>query len=390
MPLLPLTLPPLAAEAGHLSAIHSLIERSSNHHADTAAQLSESASSIKLLAVNHLAQLLIVELVTGEVQVLLDLDIPYFDPSLPIQLVVSPEGDYAAVSNRYGRYAGVYSLSTSAEILRLDRGHYHEDKSMFPLAFASCDGKLQLIHGTAWNRLDMTEIPTGRVLTRRTIAAAQEGGEAQALGGVPDLDYFHGKLIPSHNGTWLADTGWVWAPVGLVRTFSLQQWLTNPWESENGDSIRYFFQTEDWDLPVAWLDYDRLAVWGQVDVELLDEEDWADIGDQPAIAVFDVRTGQLTQVVRSVPAFILASARTDPPAPFPYPLAELATSGDRVFLWGNGIPLQVWRFSTGTLEEILRETGHYPTIYHQEAGVFIELAREGNCAVFRYVEQGHN
>lgn len=389
MPLLPLTLPPLAPEAGYLTAIHSLIKHSSDYHGGNTTQLSESASSIKLLAVNHLAQLLTVELVSGEVHVLLDLDIPHFDPSLPIQLVVSPKGDYAAVSNRFGRYAGVYSLSSPAEILQLDRGNYHEDKSMFPLAFAPCDGKLLLIHGTAWNCLDMTEIPAGRILTRRPVAAAQEGGEAQALGGVPELDYFHGKLLVSPDGAWLADGGWVWAPVGLVRTYSLQQWLTNPWESENGDSVRYFFQTEDWDLPIAWLDHNRLAVWGQVDVDLLDEEDWADIGDQPAIAVFDARTGQLTQVIRSVPAYNLASRLTDPPASFPYPLAELAVSGDRVFIWGNGVPLQAWRLSTGALEEKLRETGHYPTIYHPEAGVFIELAR-GNCAAFRHVEQGDN
>lgn len=387
MPLIPLTLPPLAPDAGHLATIHPLRERSSDNYADYTEQLSESSSSIKLLAVNHLAQLLTVELVSGEVHVLLDLDIPHFDPSLPIQLVVSPEGDYAAVSNRFGRYAGVYSLSSPAEILQLDRGNYHEDKSMFPLAFVPCNTRLVLIHGTAWNRLDMTEIPTGRTLTRRPVAEAQKDQETQPLEDIPNLDYFHGKLIASPDGTWLADTGWVWAPVGLVRTYSFQQWLENPWESENGDSVRYFFQTEDWDLPIAWLDHNRLAVWGQVDVDLLDEEDWADIGDQPAIAVFDVRTGQLTQAIRSVPAFALASTLTDPPAPFPYPLAELAILGDRAFLWGNGVPLQAWRFSTGALEEILRETGHYPTIYHPEAGVFIELTLEGNCAVFRYVEQ---
>lgn len=388
MPLIPFPLPPLTSDAGHLVAIHPLIEPPS----DTNAQLksSDSASSIKLLAVNHLAQLLIVELDSGEVHVLLDLDIPVFDSAMPIQLVLSPEGDYVAVSNRYGRYAAVYSLTSPAEILRLDRGDYHEDKSMFPLAFALCEGRLLLVHATAWNRLDMTEIPTGRDLTRRPLEAASKGETSQAAESIPDLDYFHGKLLVSPDGAWLADTGWVWAPVGLIRTYSLPQWLTNPWEAENGSSVHYFFQTEDWDLPFAWLDHDRLAVWGQVDVELLDEEDWADIGYKPAIAVFDARTGQLTQVIRSVPAYTLASRLTNPPASFPYPLAELAVSGDRVFMWGNDVPLQVWRFSTNTLEEILQETAHYPAVYHQQAGVFIELTREGNCSAFQYVGLSHS
>jgi len=51
------------------------------------------------------------------------------------------------------------------------------------------------------------------------------------------LDYFHGALHVNPKGSHVLDDGWIWHPLGVPTTWSLQRWVTeNPWESEDGPS----------------------------------------------------------------------------------------------------------------------------------------------------------
>jgi hypothetical protein len=67
---------------------------------------------------------------------------------------------------------------------------------------------------------------------------------------------------------------------------------------------------------------------------------------------------------------------------FPFPQADMAICGDRLFLWGKGVSLQVWRLSSGVREYV--DTERFPLVYHQEAGIFIELKPDGRCKALSY------
>jgi hypothetical protein len=83
---------------------------------------------------------------------------------------------------------------------------------------------------------------------------------------------------------YIADNGWAWHPVGIVTAWSIDSWLDNVWESEDGPSRRELCARDDWDQPLAWIDDSHLAVWGYGDDGRL----------LAAVRVFDVTTGAET------------------------------------------------------------------------------------------------
>lgn len=87
--------------------------------------------------------------------------------------------------------------------MRLDRGDYHEEHCNFPLAFFENRGRLLMVHGTDWNRLDVSDPVTGTLLTERSLTSYQDGQQQ------PDhyLDYFHCGLAVSPNREFVADNG---------------------------------------------------------------------------------------------------------------------------------------------------------------------------------------
>ncbi|MDG0052329.1 hypothetical protein MMB75_01450 [Paenibacillus sp. P2(2022)] len=362
MPFSHVSLPDLPSSIGRLTAIHPV--------------KGGSQGSITLLALNTQAELWRLELRSGSAELCICICIPDFNPMQPVQMVTSPDGKYVAISNRFGRHAAVYDLVYAQEKMQLSRDEYHYDKSMFPLAFVHQDGMCILVHGTEWNRLDLTDIETGRLLTARPSPVYNNESKDEHY-----LDYFHGRLLASPEGKWMADTGWVWAPLGVVRTWSLSDWLLNPWESENGPSVRHLWQTIDWDGPVCWTGPDTLAVWGQMDADLLEEEDWGEEGVEPAVVLFDMTQPGYRRVLSAIPPL---NCKPDEYGIYPYPQADMTACGDRLFLWGKEVPLQVWRLSSGVREYI--DTERFPLIYHQEAGIFIELNPDSGCTALSYDE----
>ena len=50
--------------------------------------------------------------------------------------------------------------------------------------------------------------------------------------------YFHGRLAVSPGNTRIAESGWVWGPVGVLASWDLKAWVTdNLWESEDGATL---------------------------------------------------------------------------------------------------------------------------------------------------------
>jgi hypothetical protein len=210
------------------------------------------------------------------------LDLGGVDPRRLLRLHVSPRGEVAAIVNDRGQHGVVVDARTGASLLRLDRGTYHPEVSSFPVAFFEREGRLLLAHGTDWNRLDVTDPRSGACVTARSPAAHER----------PDtrpehyLDYFNGGLAVSPGDDWIVGNGWVWHPVGLVRSWSLARWIAgNVWESEDGPSVRNLaHRAYFWDGPLTWVGARRIALYGYGD----DDENL-----KPAALILDVETGKL-------------------------------------------------------------------------------------------------
>jgi len=105
----------------------------------------------------------------------------------------------------------------------------------FSFGFASWQGRVVVIHRTAWNRLDVSDASTGQFLSERGPTGYQAGEQRPQH----YLDYFHGALYLSPKGTRILDDGWVWHPVGIPAVWSVEQWLSGKvWESEDGETRR--------------------------------------------------------------------------------------------------------------------------------------------------------
>lgn len=185
---------------------------------------------------------------------------PWCGRFLKPRLHVAPGGDFAAIVNDYGRYGQLIDLRTGRVTLALHGGDYHMETVPFSFAFAQVNGRVFAIHRTDWNRLDVSDPCTGHLLTVRSPTSYRRGEERP----LHYLDYFHGALHVSPNSIRIADDGWVWHPVGIPATWSLEQWISgNVWESEDG-STRKVICARDyyWDHALTWLDDQRIAIGG--------------------------------------------------------------------------------------------------------------------------------
>ena len=259
----------------------------------------------------------------------------------------------AAVVNPFGQYGIVVDLASGQVTMRLERGNYHTEQCRFPVSFVNLDGRTLLVHATAWNRLDISHPRTGTRLTGRG-PTSYEAGEARPT---RYLDYFHADLLVSPNGEWIADNGWVWHPVGVVRTWSLRKWVEeNVWESEDAPSLRTLCQRSYfWGKPLCWLDDLMLAVWG------FGEDDDFII---PAVRIFDVATGK--------------EARW-----FAGPDGELAFD-TYLFASSKEHGTTVWDEKTG--ERLHSEPELKPECYHPGAKAFISLLSDGGFKISRLVQ----
>ncbi len=175
------------------------------------------------------------------------------------RLYVSPDERFVVVCHDYGRFGHVFDLRDERATMQLDRGTYHPQTQPFSVSFFQKETRSLLVHAVNWNRLEISEPQNGELLTPRD-ALMFEGQES------PEhyLDFFHGALIVSPDEQWIADDGWVWHPVGELAVWNLEEWLgDNVYESEDGASRRMLCWRDNlWDIPIAWIDNERLAVWG--------------------------------------------------------------------------------------------------------------------------------
>lgn len=185
---------------------------------------------------------------------------PFGGHVLGPRLYASQDGRFAAVVNDYGRYGRVIELQSGNVTLMMDGGNYCSETVPFSFAFADWQGQTLAIHRTAWNRLDVSDASSGQLLTERGPTSYERGQERP----VHYLDYFHGRLYISPQGTHILDDGWVWHPVGIPVVWSIDRWLSeNVWESEDGATRKEVCAREGyWDCGYAWLDEETVAIGG--------------------------------------------------------------------------------------------------------------------------------
>lgn len=289
---------------------------------------------------------------------------PWAGHVLRRRLHVSPHGDLAAVVNDYGRYGQLIDLRSGRATFALDGGDYLQGTVPFSFAFAAVGGRLVAIHRTAWNRLDLSDPVSGALLSDRDPTSYRRGEAPPAH----YLDYFHGALSVSPRGTQILDDGWVWAPSGIPRVWSLERWLAeNVWESEDGPTTRDLcLRAYYWGQALTWIDEGRVAVGG--------------IGDDDEAMIDGARVFDITS----------RDGAADPGRPKRPWVRELtAFAGPAGDFFSDG----TWLYSTGVeglsrwnLEDGAR-TGQIPafrpTHHHRGAGELAQL-RDG-VLVRRYI-----
>ncbi len=268
-------------------------------------------------------------------------------------LRVSLDGNFCSVTESHGRTGTVLNLKTGQVTMQLDRGPYSHEHTTFPVAMFEHEGKSYIIHGTGWNRLDISDPASGELLTQREYEKVEKGKRPRHY-----LDYFHGCLFMSPDQRHVIDDGWVWHPIGIIRCWDVMKWLTNNvWESEDGDSVKHVIsRLYYWDGPLYWLDNQRIAVWG-----FGDDDEWL----IPAVTIFDATTGSR---VNWFPGVQKGELYFDT---FLFSVGEHST--------------EVWNIET---EARINVTENFsPTAYHLTSREFLTVGHNGVLHLSRFTKQ---
>lgn len=169
---------------------------------------------------------------------------------------------YIGVTENFGLNAAAININTGATQL-FRREDYHADVSSYSMAFIERKGRTLLVHQTQWNRLDITDLQDGQLLTPREIAIEEIEPEKRLPGTAPRynrlnyLDYFHSQLLASPESSRILDNGWMWAPVDNIRCIDVEMFLTG---YEFSTVAVEYCNGYNWDRPCAFLDENRFVI----------------------------------------------------------------------------------------------------------------------------------
>jgi len=271
------------------------------------------------------------------------------------RLHVSHRGEFVAVVNDYGRYGQIINVRTGKVTLELDGGDYHEYTVPLSFAFADVSTGVIAIHRTDWNRLDFSNPANGSLLSERSPTSYQSHEKR------PDhyLDYFHGALYVNPSCTRIMDDGWIWHPVGVPRSWSLERWFSeNVWESEDGSSRKEICAREYyWDRSICWLDDSRVVISG--------------IGDDDAAMVDGARIFDVTASGSAGPQWRSDLDWALEVSAFAGPAGRFFSDGISLFS-SNKEGLSRWSIDDGALTGQLKD--FEPTHHHRGARELVQLS----------------
>jgi len=210
-------------------------------------------AEIEAIAVTETGRVIVIDIGSGDS---IDIGELCFDPSL-LRLQSQSFNDYVCVSQIYSTRGTVLDLTDRRFSKRLERGDYCAEVSTFPIAFLASENGTLLIHGTDWNRLDITRLETDELLTDRVVDYDAE---------LNFFDYFHSGLSVSPDSQSFISNGWHWHPYGQITSYTVERFLEE-FESSHldleltddldaGDAC---FQL-GWDRPVCWIGDNTLGI----------------------------------------------------------------------------------------------------------------------------------
>lgn len=158
--------------------------------------------------------------------------------------------DYCAIVDNHGLEGIVINIQNLKFKKDLKRGSYQVEHCSFPIAFYEENNKTYLIHGTDWNRLDITCLETEENLTEREIDFKTKTNYK---------DYFHSLLSISPDQKKFLSNGWVWTPVDVITKYELSSFLK---DYELCSELLDFPETSGylWDRPLVWIDSNIVAI----------------------------------------------------------------------------------------------------------------------------------
>lgn len=310
-------------------------------------------NAIKCIALAQKGSLYLINLTDCSAVKIMDLGQSAINWEEPISIHVSNDNKVAAIVNTYGLNGVVIDMELGSILLELVRGGYHCNHCIFPISFFERDQQTYLIHGTDWNRLDITNPRTGEIITGR-IAPVYENGNS----GEHYLDYFHSNISVSPDQRWVIDNGWIWHPFGDFTALSIDNWLENEWESEDGASKKSLWWGMDgWNNSICWLNDSTVAILGKYEYDFYDEEQEIIMDVYvDTVRIFNVKSGkQINSIVG--------------------PIGELEYD-KLLYAYSKKEGFSAWDIESG--EKVFHEADFCPTLYHPDAKRFLTLLAD-NC-----------
>ncbi|HEX8289161.1 MAG TPA: hypothetical protein VF556_14260 [Pyrinomonadaceae bacterium] len=166
-------------------------------------------------------------------------------------LQIQSFNNYVSVVQKYGQNGLIFDLNNPKYKKELKRGDYFVEHCTFPIAFYSQRNATFLIHGTDWNRLDITCLETDELLTDRGIDYETDSNY---------FDYFHSYLSISPYEKHFTSNGWIWHPYGQITLYSIDKFLENFELSHKDIHLADDCYSFDWDRPLCWIDENTLAI----------------------------------------------------------------------------------------------------------------------------------
>ena len=184
-------------------------------------------------------------------------------------ILIYQHSDYVCVAENFATQGAVVNRC-NGNVMPISREDYHADVSSYSIGFLERNGHTLLIHQTDWNRLDITDLTTGQLLTDRIIRNERTGVDEKGNIRFDEenyLNYFHSLVHVSPNGRSFLSNGWVWQPCGVVLWFNVERFMqtfelseiSSGHTAENQDNI-YSVITENWDIPCTFIDDDIYAL----------------------------------------------------------------------------------------------------------------------------------
>lgn len=172
-----------------------------------------------------------------------------FNPN-QLNLQIHSFENYVCITQKNGLQGIVTDLSNPSFQKKLERIEYHADNCLFPIAFYKGENQTFLIHGTEWNRLDITYLETDELLTSRIVDYETNSNY---------FDYFHSSLLVSPDTKHFTSNGWVWQPYDIITVYPIDKFLT---EFEMSHTSINFEPVDgyNWDRPLCWINNTTLGI----------------------------------------------------------------------------------------------------------------------------------